>query len=61
MGCKYVDEFDFGPRKVQVKAYARGGPVRAPAVPAPIVRMPAAPKTPGLSAVRDAMPKRGKK
>ena len=33
MGCKYVKEFDFGPPKVQVKAYARGGPVRAPVVP----------------------------
>lgn len=28
MGCTYVKDFDFGPAKVQVKAYARGGPVR---------------------------------
>lgn len=28
MGCKYVKDFDFGPPKVQVKAYARGGPVK---------------------------------
>jgi hypothetical protein len=24
---KYVDEFDFGPSKVQVKGYSRGGPM----------------------------------
>lgn len=29
MGCKYVKEFDFGPPKVQVKGYSRGGPVKA--------------------------------
>ncbi len=28
MGCNYVKDFDFGPAKVQVKAYARGGPVK---------------------------------
>jgi hypothetical protein len=28
MGCTYVKEFDFGPSKTQVKAYARGGPVK---------------------------------
>ena len=27
MGCTYVKEFDFGPAKTQVKAYARGGKV----------------------------------
>jgi hypothetical protein len=28
MGCTYVKDFDFGAPKVQVKAYARGGPVK---------------------------------
>ena len=28
MGCTYVKEFDFGPQKTQVKAYARGGSVK---------------------------------
>jgi|688.fasta_scaffold05719_24 hypothetical protein len=28
MGCKYVKEFEFGPSKVPVKAYMRGGAVR---------------------------------
>jgi hypothetical protein len=28
MGCTYVKDFDFGPPKVQVKGYARGGPVK---------------------------------
>ena len=28
MGCTYVKDFDFGSPKVQVKAYARGGPVK---------------------------------
>lgn len=28
MGCTYVKDFDFGPSKVAVKAYCRGGPVK---------------------------------
>ena len=28
MACKYVKEFEFGPSKVPVKAYMRGGAVR---------------------------------
>lgn len=28
MGCKYVKEFDFGPAKVHVAGYCRGGPVK---------------------------------
>jgi len=28
MGCKYVDEFDFGPSKTYVKPYCRGGEVK---------------------------------
>jgi hypothetical protein len=52
MSCKYVKEFDFGAPKVQVKAYARGGPVKKVA-PAPLpaktgpVGPRLAPKKPG--------------
>lgn len=28
MGCTYVKDFDFGPQKTYVKAYAHGGPAK---------------------------------
>lgn len=44
MGCKYVKEFDFGPEKVQVKAYARGGNVKVAPTNKHVTAKPAKPQ-----------------
>lgn len=72
MGCRYVDEFDFGPSKTYVKGYSRGGRV-TPAVavhkheanmhpgkaPTKLAKGGSVPpvKLPPMAPVKQAMPK----